>query len=74
MLSLVLIKFCLNLTLTDKGPIPFYQKVLLAGTSGALGGLVGTPGDMVNVRMQNDMKLPLDKRRKYVQYIESLTP
>lgn len=48
----------------DQGPIPFYQKVFLAGTSGALGGLVGTPGDMVNVRMQNDMKLPVDKRRK----------
>ena len=31
-------------------PLPFYQKVLLAGTAGALGGIVGTPGDMVNVR------------------------
>lgn len=48
--------------------MPFYQKVFLAGASGACGGFVGTPGDMVNVRMQNDMKLPADKRRKCVYY------
>lgn len=48
----------------EKGPIPFYQKVFLAGASGACGGFVGTPGDMVNVRMQNDMKLSVEKRRK----------
>lgn len=29
-------------------------------------GFIGTPGDMVNVRMQNDVKLPPDQRRKYV--------
>ena len=44
--------------------IPFIQKVLLAGVSGACGGFVGTPGDMVNVRMQNDIKLPMEMRRK----------
>ena len=32
--------------------------------SGACGGFVGTPCDMINVRMQNDIKLPVDKRRK----------
>ncbi len=30
--------------------MPFYQKVLLGGTAGAIGGVAGTPGDMVNVR------------------------
>ena len=30
--------------------MPFYQKVLLGGVAGCLGGLVGTPADMVNVR------------------------
>ncbi len=44
--------------------IPFYQKALIAGVSGAFGGFVGTPGDLVNVRMQNDVKLPVDQRRK----------
>lgn len=38
-------------------PLPFYQKALLAGFSGACGGFVGTPGDLVNVRMQNDVKV-----------------
>ncbi|XP_001605171.1 mitochondrial dicarboxylate carrier [Nasonia vitripennis] len=46
-------------------PAPFYQKFLLAGISGAAGGVVGTPGDLINVRMQNDIKLPLEKRRNY---------
>lgn len=43
--------------LSDSTSIPFYQKAFLAGVSGACGGFVGTPGDMVNVRMQNDMKV-----------------
>lgn len=44
--------------------VPFYQKILFAAFSGSTGGFLGTPADMVNVRMQNDIKLPLDKRRK----------
>lgn len=47
-------------------PISFTMKVLMAAGAGAAGGLVGTPADMVNVRMQNDIKLPPEKRRKYV--------
>ena len=46
--------------------IPFYQKALIAGMSGAFGGFVGTPGDMINVRMQNDIKIPAEQRRKLV--------
>lgn len=42
----------------------FMGKVLLAGASGAAGGLIGTPADLVNVRMQNDVKLPIDQQRK----------
>lgn len=34
----------------DGRHMPFYEKVLLAGTAGAMGGFVGTPPDMVNVR------------------------
>lgn len=44
--------------------LPFYQKLLIAGLSGAAGGVVGTPADMINVRMQNDVKLPPEARRK----------
>ena len=41
-----------------------YEKVAAGGICGAAGGYVGTPADMINVRMQNDMKLPFDQRRK----------
>lgn len=44
--------------------LDFLGKILLAGGAGACGGVVGTPADMVNVRMQNDIKLPLEQRRK----------
>lgn len=49
----------------DAASIPFMKKVFLAGISGAAGGFVGTPADMINVRMQNDVKLPIDQRRNY---------
>ena len=44
--------------------VPFYKRVAVAGFAGACGGFVGTPGDMINVRMQNDIKLPPDQKRK----------
>ncbi|XP_023331168.1 mitochondrial dicarboxylate carrier [Eurytemora carolleeae] len=44
--------------------IPFLKSLVMAAVAGGCGGFVGTPGDMVNVRMQNDIKLPLDQRRK----------
>ena len=44
--------------------VPFTQRLMMAAVAGACGGFVGTPGDMVNVRMQNDIKLPADQRRK----------
>ena len=39
-----------SLAKPDGGEMPFYQKVLLGGGAGCLGGLVGTPADMINVR------------------------
>lgn len=50
----------------------FLGKVALAGLSGACGGFVGTPADLVNVRMQNDVKLPLEQRRNYKHAIDGL--
>uniref|UniRef100_A0ACB8EKE7 Uncharacterized protein n=1 Tax=Sphaerodactylus townsendi TaxID=933632 RepID=A0ACB8EKE7_9SAUR len=55
-----------------QGPMPFYQKVLLAAIGGFTGGFVGTPADLVNVRMQNDMKLPLHLRRNYSHALNGL--
>lgn len=53
-------------------PVPFFQRVLMAAGAGACGGFVGTPGDMVNVRMQNDVKLPVDQRRNYKHAIDGM--
>lgn len=59
--------------LTQDGQVlPFYQKVLLGGVAGLCGGFVGTPGDVVNVRMQNDVKLPPESRRNYKHAIDGL--
>ncbi|KAH9506385.1 hypothetical protein DERF_011123 [Dermatophagoides farinae] len=56
----------------DGSPIPLYQRIFLAGISGAAGGLVGTPADMINVRMQNDIKMPAKDRRNYRNAIDGL--
>ncbi|XP_015501437.1 mitochondrial dicarboxylate carrier [Parus major] len=55
-----------------QGPPPFYQKVLLGAAGGFAGGFVGTPADMVNVRMQNDMKQPPAQRRNYSHALDGM--
>ncbi|BFF90753.1 mitochondrial dicarboxylate carrier [Drosophila madeirensis] len=50
----------------------FGGKIALAGLSGLAGGIIGTPADMVNVRMQNDVKLPAEQRRNYKNAIDGL--
>jgi len=52
--------------------IPFTQRLAMAAVAGACGGFVGTPGDMVNVRMQNDIKLPVEQRRNYKHAIDGM--
>lgn len=44
--------------------VSFLTMVGMASVSGAVGGFVGVPADLVNVRMQNDIKLPPENRRK----------
>ncbi|XP_063076962.1 mitochondrial dicarboxylate carrier [Engraulis encrasicolus] len=73
-----LTRFAIYETVRDKitsdshRPMPFYQKVLLAAFGGLAGGFVGTPADMVNVRMQNDVKLPPELRRNYSHALDGL--
>lgn len=59
-------------TLESDHPLPFYQKLLLAGVSGATGGVFGTPGDVINVRMQNDIKIAPELRRNYKHALDGL--
>ncbi|XP_071962237.1 mitochondrial dicarboxylate carrier-like [Antedon mediterranea] len=53
-------------------PLPFYQKALIAMFAGACGGIVGTPPDMINVRMQNDMKIAPEYRRNYKHIFDGI--
>jgi len=53
-------------------PITFVNRVALAAVAGFSGGIVGTPGDMINVRMQNDIKLPPEQRRNYKHALDGL--
>eukprot|EP00096_Caligus_rogercresseyi_P013024 TRINITY_DN5686_c0_g2_i1.p1 TRINITY_DN5686_c0_g2~~TRINITY_DN5686_c0_g2_i1.p1 ORF type:complete len:291 (-),score=66.35 TRINITY_DN5686_c0_g2_i1:916-1788(-) len=52
--------------------ISFLKRASMSAVAGACGGFIGTPGDMVNVRMQNDVKLPLEQRRNYKHAIDGL--
>jgi len=47
-------------------------RIAMAGVAGFAGGILGTPGDMINVRMQNDVKLPPEQRRNYRNAIDGL--
>ena len=57
---------------TPGHPLLFYEKLLLAGLSGAVGGVLGTPADMINVRMQNDIKLSPELRRNYKHALDGI--
>ena len=49
----------------DDSILPLYQRTIFAAISGAAGGMIGAPADVVNVRMQNDIKFPNDLKRNY---------
>lgn len=70
-LTYTTVRFGLYETISSKvlegrdGALPFYEKLAIGCFSGFIGGFAGNPADMVNVRMQNDMKLPKELRRNY---------
>ncbi|CAH8618284.1 unnamed protein product [Heterobilharzia americana] len=55
---------------SKSSPLPFGESAIVAMVSGFCGGIVGNPADMVNVRMQNDMKIPEYERRSYKHCID----
>jgi dicarboxylate transporter 10 len=46
--------------------------VAMASFSGFVGGIAGTPADVLNVRMQHDAALPVEKRRNYKHVVDGL--
>jgi len=56
----------------DGEAVPFSQRLVMAAVAGACGGFVGTPGDLVNVRMQNDIKLAQEVRRNYNHALDGM--
>ncbi|KAH8865092.1 Mitochondrial dicarboxylate carrier isoform 2 [Schistosoma japonicum] len=57
---------------SKNSPLPFSESALVAMISGFCGGVVGNPADVINVRMQNDMKLSINERRNYKHCIDGL--
>jgi dicarboxylate transporter 10 len=46
--------------------------IAMASTSGFIGGVIGNPADVLNVRMQHDAALPKAERRNYKHAIDGL--
>ncbi|KAL3421877.1 hypothetical protein PVAG01_06033 [Phlyctema vagabunda] len=60
-----------DLSTAKSGP-SFPALIAMASTSGFLGGIVGNPADVLNVRMQHDAALPKEQRRNYKNAIDGL--
>ncbi|EAT84991.1 hypothetical protein SNOG_07525 [Parastagonospora nodorum SN15] len=60
-----------RVTTTEKKP-SFLTLVGMASISGLLGGIAGNPGDILNVRMQNDAALPREQRRNYKNAVDGV--
>lgn len=50
----------------------FLALFAMSSFSGFVGGVAGTPADLLNVRMQHDAALPPEKRRNYKHAIDGL--
>ncbi|KAF2636473.1 mitochondrial carrier [Massarina eburnea CBS 473.64] len=57
---------------TPEAKPSFLTLVAMASASGFVGGVVGNPGDILNVRMQHDAALPKEQRRNYKHAIDGL--
>ncbi|KAJ2784413.1 hypothetical protein H4R18_001123 [Coemansia javaensis] len=56
----------------EDGTLPFYRMATAGVTAGAVGGVCGTPADIVLVRLQNDGALAPEKRRNYKNAFDGL--
>ncbi|KAJ3068002.1 Exosome complex component RRP41 [Podochytrium sp. JEL0797] len=62
----------LKRVLTNTLPSPLLIRLTAASVAGIVGGVVGSPADLVNVRMQIDGKLPPHERRNYPNIVSGL--
>ncbi|KAJ2555849.1 hypothetical protein EV175_002169 [Coemansia sp. RSA 1933] len=60
-----------ELSLKD-GSLPFHRMAFAGVVAGGIGGICGTPADIVLVRLQNDGSLPVEKRRNYKNAFDGL--
>lgn len=51
---------------------PMHVLLPLSMVSGWIGGMVGNPADIANIRMQNDQQLPIERRRNYRNVFDAL--
>lgn len=56
----------------DGKPLPLYQKALCGLTAGAIGATVGSPADLVLIRMQADATIATAERRNYKNAFHAL--
>ncbi|KAF9968315.1 Mitochondrial dicarboxylate transporter [Mortierella alpina] len=56
----------------DGSKIPVSTMLLCGVLAGCIGGGFGNPADVVNIRMVNDGKLPMEKRRHYKHAFDGL--
>jgi dicarboxylate transporter 10 len=60
-------------TPTNPNPkLSFGALILMSSFSGFCGGVIGNPGDVLNVRMQSDFAKPEDERRSYKHALDGL--
>lgn len=53
-------------------PPPMYVLLPISMVAGCVGGVIGNPADIVNIRMQNDRSLPVEQRRNYRNAIDGI--
>ncbi|KAF9116091.1 Mitochondrial dicarboxylate transporter [Mortierella sp. AM989] len=56
----------------DGSKIPVSTMLMCGVLAGCIGGGFGNPADVVNIRMVNDGKLPIEQRRQYKHAIDGL--
>ncbi len=54
-----------------KGSVSLIDKTICSFTAAIIGSLVGNPADLILIRMQNDLSLPLNERRGYTNVIDA---